>query len=84
MSGLYRTWARIRQSAAREWERHHRRPFLAHQAGHSIVELVFKQNLDCETYSKKSEAFVSGMVLYDLSNYYEHVNRSKLAKRALR
>ena len=84
MSGLYRAWARVRQSAAREWERHHRRPFLAHQTGHSIVELVFKQSLDCESYSKRNQRMHSAMVLYDLSNYYEHINRSKLATRALR
>eukprot|EP00959_Pyramimonas_sp_CCMP1952_P462264 9482965-Pyramimonas_sp.AAC.1 len=84
MSGLYRAWARVRQSAEREWERNHRRPFLAHQAGHSILELVRKQSLDCERCSKRNEQLHSAMVLYDLSNYYEHINRSKLATRALR
>eukprot|EP00959_Pyramimonas_sp_CCMP1952_P219510 4589825-Pyramimonas_sp.AAC.1 len=39
LPALYRDWASLRRSAAREWEAHHRRPHLAHQAGHSIVEL---------------------------------------------
>eukprot|EP00959_Pyramimonas_sp_CCMP1952_P023651 497082-Pyramimonas_sp.AAC.1 len=83
MSGLYRAWGRVRQSAARVWERHRRRPFLAHQAGHSIVEQVGKHSLDCERYSKRNEQLHSAMVLYDLSNYDEHIKRSKLATRAL-
>eukprot|EP00959_Pyramimonas_sp_CCMP1952_P068094 1421263-Pyramimonas_sp.AAC.1 len=78
MSGLHRAWARTRQSAAREWERHHRQPFLAHQAGHSIVEIAFKQSLDCESYNNRNERLVSGMILYDLSTYCEHISRDKL------
>ena len=45
---------------------------------------MFKQSLDCECYSKRNQQLHSAMALYDLSNYYEHINRSKLATRALR
>eukprot|EP00959_Pyramimonas_sp_CCMP1952_P370773 7765383-Pyramimonas_sp.AAC.1 len=48
LPALHRVWARLRRSAAREWGAHHRRPYLAHQAGHSIVELAYNQSLECE------------------------------------
>eukprot|EP00959_Pyramimonas_sp_CCMP1952_P273184 5710342-Pyramimonas_sp.AAC.1 len=84
MSGLYRVWARVRQPAAREWDRHRTRPFLAHQAGHPIVVIGFKQSFGCENYSKSNGRLVSGMIHYNLSNYNEHITRDKLATRALR
>eukprot|EP00959_Pyramimonas_sp_CCMP1952_P009422 196412-Pyramimonas_sp.AAC.1 len=79
----YRVWARLRRSAAREWEAHRRRPYLAHQAGHSIVELVYKQSLEREFNSSAQDQQYSAQVLYDLSNFYEHVDRPCLALRAV-
>eukprot|EP00959_Pyramimonas_sp_CCMP1952_P124035 2593330-Pyramimonas_sp.AAC.1 len=46
LPALYRARARLRRSAAREWACHHKRPYVAHQAGHSIVELVYAQSLE--------------------------------------
>eukprot|EP00959_Pyramimonas_sp_CCMP1952_P028718 602451-Pyramimonas_sp.AAC.1 len=52
---LYRVWARLRRAAARERESHHRRPYIAHQAGHSIVELVYAQLLKGEYHACQEE-----------------------------
>eukprot|EP00959_Pyramimonas_sp_CCMP1952_P398962 8360092-Pyramimonas_sp.AAC.1 len=82
LPALYRVWARLRRSAAREWEYHHRRPCIAHQAGHSIVELVYAQSLECEFHASSEVPQHSAQVLWDLSNYYEHVDRECLAQRA--
>eukprot|EP00959_Pyramimonas_sp_CCMP1952_P231418 4837190-Pyramimonas_sp.AAC.1 len=61
---LYRAWARLRRSAAREWEYHHKRPCIAHQAGHSIVELVYAQSLVCEYHACREEPQHSAQVLW--------------------
>eukprot|EP00959_Pyramimonas_sp_CCMP1952_P168232 3515423-Pyramimonas_sp.AAC.1 len=83
LPALYRVWARLRRSAAREWKPTTVGLYLAHQAGHSIVELEYKQSLECESNSSAIDQPCSAQVLYDLSNYYEHVGRPCLAHRAV-
>jgi hypothetical protein len=82
MPGLYRIWSKVRQIEARQWEAKHRRPFLAHQAGKSITDIVFRQSLKAEDGVACQDPLHSGAVLWGLSNYYEHISHQTLIERA--
>ena len=82
MPGLYRIWSKVRQGVARQWESQHRRVFLAHQAGKSITEVVFRQSLQAENGVTRDATLLTGAVLWDLSNYYEHISHQNLIDRA--
>ncbi len=49
LPSLYRLWARIRREEARRWEEANRSPLLGHQAGISIMDVVFLQALRAES-----------------------------------
>ena len=55
---------------------------MGHQAGRSIMELVFLQSLQAESASLNSTRLHTGAFLWDLSNYYEHVDHDILWERA--
>ena len=55
---------------------------MCHQKGRSILELVFTQAMRAEAARYDTEPIVTGAVLWDLSNVYEHLNRDKLQDRA--
>ena len=83
MPSLYRFWARLRQPVARRWEADHKTPLLAHQAGRSIMEVVFLQSLKAESgQMQDGHRMHTGAFLWDLSNYYGHLDRQLLWSRA--
>ena len=82
LPSLYRLWARLRQDVARTWEAKHKTPMLAHQSGRSIVETVFLQSLRAESGQLQEPRQHSAAFLWDLSNYYEHLDRQLLWDRA--
>eukprot|EP00959_Pyramimonas_sp_CCMP1952_P419276 8782159-Pyramimonas_sp.AAC.1 len=82
MSSIWRLWAKIRQPAARRWEFHNKRPYLAHQGGRGILGAVFLQALEAESAHYEGVSRFTAAVLWDLSNYYEHSNRDKWFSRA--
>ena len=46
------------------------------------MELVYRQSLECEFHSSDKDQQYSGQLLWDLANYYEHIDRGLLAARA--
>ena len=77
---LYRLWARIKRRKLQAWELEHQLPFLAWQKGSSCVEVVYRQSLLAE--SHRAEGLITAAFLWDLSDFYEHINRAKLCKSA--
>ena len=82
LPSLYRLWARLRQTEARRWEKQHRTPLMGHQAGRSIMEVVFMQGLRAESGQQQEPRVHTGAFIWDLLNFYEHLNRQKLWDRA--
>ena len=79
---MYRVWGKARQGIAREWESRHLMESLAHQKGTSILELVFFQGLVSEHAAHCERPLHTANVMYDMENYYEHVNRELAWTRA--
>jgi exonuclease III len=77
---LYRLWARARRPWARRWEAAHKRTYLACCSGASCVDAVWRQALANESANLKGEAV--GCFLWDLKQFYEHLDRAKLRNRA--
>ena len=48
---------------------------MGHQAGRSIMEIVYMQSLEAEAAQYKDHPQYSAAYLWDLSNYYEGLNR---------
>ncbi len=82
MPSLYRLWARMRQSVARDWESRNKTPLLAHQSGRSIMEVVYVQSLKAEAAQLQDEVLHTRAFLWDLANFYEFLNRRRLWERA--
>ncbi len=82
MASLHRQWCRCRQQYARDWESKHKDPLMGHQSRRSIMEVVFIQALRSEAGQAAQQRLHSGFFLWDLSNFYEHINRQKLWQRA--
>ena len=82
LPSLYRQWARLRKEEARRWEKRNQSQMLGHQAGRSIMEIVFLQALEAESAVSQDKPGKFGCFLWDLSNFYEHVDRRKLWQRA--
>ena len=82
LPALYRVWAKCRLPLAKDWEVAHPRPYLRHQKGRSITELVFQQALVPEAAAAEGRPAHSGALLWDMSDYYEHVQRPVLWERA--
>ena len=82
MPGLWRVWGKHRQLEFRAWERAHPRKYLAHQAGRGVLEVVFEQAMQAEGHFLGEKKVFSAAVLWDLSNYYEYVDRELWRDRA--
>ena len=81
--GLYRFYARLRQSCARAWERSNQSVLLGHQSGRSIFELVFHQSLLCEAATAdRSRPQYAAAYLWDFTNFYEFIERDLMWSRA--
>jgi hypothetical protein len=82
LHSLYRQWARVRREEARRWESLNKSPIMGHQAGRSIMEVVFLQSLRSEAASCQDKPCHTGSFLWHLRNFYECIDRSKLWERA--
>ena len=82
MPGLWRVWGKHRQLEFRAWEVKHHRRYLAHQAGKGVLEVVFEQALKAEGNFLGDTKVFSAAVLWDLSNYYEYIDRQLWRDRA--
>ena len=69
LPALYRVWAKARQYVVKEWEECHKAPYMAHQKGQSILELVFKQSLWAEAMTTQESTTFAAAFLWDLSNF---------------
>ncbi len=82
---LYRLWTKCRQPLVWQWESEHPSAQLAHQKGRSIQEQVFEQGAAAEYHQVTSKGQgSSAAVLFDLSNFYEHLDRPRLMEAARR
>ena len=79
--GLYRLWARLRRRLLRTWETSHQSAIFAWQKGSSCVEVVYRQSLVAEF--NRGSSRISAAFLWDLSDFYEHLDRAKLRAEAL-
>ena len=79
---LYRICGKLRQSEALDWEQRHPLKEICHQKGKSILEIVFAQSLAAEHGQYRNAKLHTSCVLWDMSNFYEHVRRQILWQRA--
>ena len=82
LPSLHRLWARLRKEESRRWEERNRSPMIAHQSGRSIMDVVFLQSLRSESAACTDKPSYTAAFLWDLSNYYEFVDRQLLWERA--
>ncbi len=83
LPAFYRVWSRARQGLVKAWERSNRHDFVAHQKGRSITELIYMQSAQTESAVWTGQARHTATLLWDLSNYYEHIRRGPLIDRCL-
>ena len=76
---LYRLWGRVRRIFARKWEIFHSRKYIIFGPGGSAVEAVWRQTILAEEAAHLGHH--SASLLWDLREYYEHVDRGKLQDR---
>ena len=81
MASLYRQWCRCRQQEARAWEARNKDPIMGHQAGRSIMEVVYLEALRAEAGQAAEQRLHSGFFLWDLQNFCEYLTREKLWQR---
>ena len=77
---LYRLWARVRRALAKCWELQNCRAYCIFGPGGSAVEAVWRQCLRAEEAQAKGHH--SASLAWDLREYYEHVDRGDLNRRA--
>ena len=81
-SAYYRTLVRTTSPSMRQWELHHPRKFYSFSAGKSAVLTVWAQTAHLEMTSAIGKPS-SATILWDLSDFYEGMSRSKLLHREL-
>ena len=82
LPSLYRAWARMRQGYVRDWESQHLHPVMGHQKGRSITEIIYVQAARQESQRWTDSRVHTATLLWDMSNYYEHLNRDLLLQRS--
>jgi len=78
---LYRLILRLRKPALPEWESVSARPFFSFSSGHSCVWALWQQAARAEAAVAEQEH--TAMFLWDLADYYEHIDRDILRGRVL-
>jgi hypothetical protein len=73
---LYRVWVRLRRSLCRQWEAGCPRPYLAFSRGIGAARIVWRQAAKAECNQEAHGAYAA--VLWDLKDYYEHLNTEGL------
>eukprot|EP00975_Prorocentrum_lima_P053588 11244250-Prorocentrum_lima.AAC.1 len=61
------------------WQAQNDRPYLAYNPGAGVADIVYRQGFQAELAASANHAY--GIVLWDLKQYYEHIDRKLLEKR---
>ncbi len=81
-TGFYRMWSRVRKPYAEQWETANRRAYYAAAKARSAQDAVWRQAVRAET--GITEGKQAATVLWDLSMFYEHIDRQRLDARVRR
>ncbi len=82
LTALFRVWARARRPWADEWEDLHRRSYWSADRGNSPLDTIWRQ--ECRQEAGVADGKQAATLLYDMSNFYEAVDRDLLLQRARR
>ncbi len=79
---FYRLWAKVRKPHIEKWEAEHDRPYLAAGKDRSPSDVVWRQAARAETEVEgKNKGGAAGGLLWDMSTFFERLNRRKLRRR---
>ncbi len=73
---LYRLWGRLRRTESQNWEAAHDRAYFAAGKGRRLHDVLWRQAARAE--AGDGEGLASGAVLWDMSSYYDTINRTRL------
>ncbi len=77
---LYRLWAKVRRPHVEAWEARNDRPYLAAGKERSPQDLVWRQAVRAEV-AVKGDKGCAATLLWDMSSFFERLNRKKLRRR---
>ena len=75
-TSFYRVWGRCRRAQCRQWEATHQHEVNAYTRGHSAISAVWLITLQAELGQREQETSIA--VLWDMKQYYEHLDRDRL------
>lgn len=78
----YRLWVRIRRSQLVTWKKCNPRPYIVFGLHAGCISPAFRQAAAAEGSVRQGGSFIS--VLWDLQEYYEHLDRGDLLSRCTR
>ncbi len=77
---FYRLWAKVRKPYVDAWQAANDRPYLAAGKGRAPADIVWRQAVRAET-SVAARDGAAGTLLWDMSSFFERINRRKLRRR---
>ena len=81
LPSLYRVAIKHEREVLQDWEAKYAHPAFSFQSGQNCLHRVFVQAARAEMATSSTSTKAStGMVLFDMSNYYEGIDRNKLQK----
>ena len=80
MPAIYRMWATTKRASTRSWGRQHAAPHLVWTSGNSCTEAAWWQCIRVE--AGVQDKMDAANFMWDMSNYYENVDRQILVSRA--
>ena len=81
LPAYYRLLLRCLRPRLRDWERSYKKPFYSFSAGRSCIWLLWRQSVAAVTCAHAG--LHCAMILWDMSDYYEHICRSSLRDRSV-